>query len=213
VPFHGVDVSQFVPALRDRSGGQIMPVVLVSLDASLQGPRKSACALPVVDWVRNEADLARLPEIVRALARNSYPDQPRILHVEDDPDVLDVVRHALETDFTIVSAPTLAIARQQLAEEEAFKLVILDLTLSDGLGKDLIPALVDAAGRPIPTIVFTAQDGTPELAAQVEAVLTKSRGNLTTLVEAVRSVITSPVQPGNLGEDTSDEQPQSALRG
>jgi DNA-binding response OmpR family regulator len=103
------------------------------------------------------------------------------------------VHEALRAEFRVVAAPTLDIARQRLLSDR-FDLIILDLTLSDGLGKDLIPDLVDAAGLPIPIVVFTALDSTPELAVQAVTVLTKSRDNLATLVETVRSAIASTGQ-------------------
>jgi PAS domain S-box-containing protein len=211
VPFGGIDIAQFVPALREQSGARALPLIVVSLDDSVHPASGVQYAFPIVDWVTNRADLARLPEILRSLAQRSFPDRPRILHVEDDPDVLEVVSHALDGEFTVVAAPSLELARQHLACQQ-FELVILDLTLSDGLGKDLIPALVNAAGAPIPTVVFTAQDGTPELAANVEAVLTKSRANLTTLLEAVRSVVKQSPEQVLSEKEAEDEQPQSALR-
>jgi DNA-binding NarL/FixJ family response regulator len=85
-------------------------------------------------------------------------------------------------------------ARQRLSRQQ-FQLVILDLTLSDGAGRDLLPDLVGIDGRPLPIVVFSAQDASPELARRVHAVLTKSRGNLSTLVEAVRSVLNIPTPP------------------
>jgi DNA-binding response OmpR family regulator len=115
-------------------------------------------------------------------------EKPAVLHVEDDRDVLEVVHEALREEFRVVAAPTLDIARQRLISDK-FDLIILDLTLSDGLGEDLIPYLVDATGRPIPIVVFTAQDSTPEFAGRVATILTKSRDNLAKLLETARSAI------------------------
>jgi DNA-binding response OmpR family regulator/anti-sigma regulatory factor (Ser/Thr protein kinase) len=195
VPFGNQDVSQLVPALRDRCNSPVMPVIVVSLNATGSGMPEVALAFPIVDWVTGPAELTRLPGLVRSLALRAAPDRPRILHVEDDRDVLEVVRQALDGEFNVTPAPTLEVARIRLAQER-YDIVILDLTLSDGLGKDLIPALVDTAGRPIPTVVFSAQDATAELAVNVEAILTKSRANLATLVDAVRAVIARP--PGDV---------------
>jgi DNA-binding response OmpR family regulator len=186
-PFGNTDPSQLVPALRDRSESPILPVIFVSLEEPAAEVPKVAHAFPIVDWITDAAGLHALPERIRTLALRASPDRRRVLHVEDDRDVLEVVRRALEGEFHVVAAPTLEMARTRLAQED-FDIVILDLTLGDGLGRDLIPALVDAAGEPIPTVIFSAQDATPELAPSVEAILTKSRANLETLVEAVRLV-------------------------
>ena len=167
--------------------------------------------LPVMDWITPASELERLPELVRNLLDGAHRDKPRILHVEDDRDVLEVVRHALQDDFNVLPAPTLEMARQRLARE-TIDLVILDLTLLDGLGSHLLPALVDSAGHPIPTIVFTAQDAAPDLVEHVEMILTKSRGNLSTLVEAVRSVLEDHTPSPGEAEEERHELPQTALR-
>jgi PAS domain S-box-containing protein len=183
----GEDLSGLVRALRDRRGGDHFPVVLLCVESIVrdrlersQSPHSVKHLLPGKHYHHNEAADGRV-EAFRA-------ERPAILHVEDDRDVLEVVHEALRAEFRVVAAPTLDIARQRLLSDR-FDLIILDLTLSDGLGKDLIPHLVDAAGVPIPIVVFTAQDSTPELAVQAVTVLTKSRDNLAALVETVRSAI------------------------
>jgi PAS domain S-box-containing protein len=183
------DLGGLVRALRDRRGADHFPVVLLCVESIIRdrlqrsrSPHSVTHDLPGKHDPQTEAAGDRV-EAFRA-------ERPTILHVEDDRDVREVVHEALQEEFRVVAAPTLDIARQRLISDR-FDLILLDLTLTDGLGKDLIPYLVDAAGRPIPIIVFTAQDLTPELAAQVATVLTKSRDNLAKLVETVRSAITA----------------------
>jgi PAS domain S-box-containing protein len=137
-------------------------------------------------------------------------NRPSVLHVEDDGDVVEVVRQALQEQFHVVAAPTLEKARHYLARGR-FDLVILDLTLSDGVGKDLIPTLATAAGGPIPIVVFTAQDATPELAELVKTVLTKSKSNLATLVEVVRSILSAEQQRDYISVETYDATTQNSL--
>jgi PAS domain S-box-containing protein len=187
LPFVAEDLGSLVRALRDRRGADHFPVVLVCVEPDIRHrlqssrpPRSVQFDLPGKREVHSEA-IGGLFEAYRL-------ERPAILHVEDDRDVLEVVHEALRKEFRVVAAPTLDIARQRLLSDR-FDLIILDLTLSDGLGKELIPHLVDAAGLPIPIVVFTAQDSTPELAVQAVTVLTKSRDNLATLVETVRSAI------------------------
>jgi CheY-like chemotaxis protein len=181
------DLGGLVRALRDRRGADHFPVVLVCVEPDIQHRLQSSRAphslkpdLPGEHDHQTEAAGGRV-EAFRT-------GRPAILHVEDDRDVLEVVHEALREEFRVVAAPTLDIARQRLISDR-FDLIILDLTLSDGFGKDLIPYLVDAAGRPIPIVVFTAQDSTPDFAGRVATILTKSRDNLAKLVETARSAI------------------------
>jgi CheY-like chemotaxis protein len=84
-----------------------------------------------------------------------------------------------------------------------YQLILLDLTLADGRGTDLLPALVNRSGERIPTVVFTAEDNCGALGPRVEAVLTKSRENLATLIEAVHSVLANPAP---VNQDTVEAQ-------
>jgi DNA-binding response OmpR family regulator len=181
------DVGGLVRALRDRRGADHFPVVLLCVESIIQDRlQQSRSPHPVEHDLPGKHDHGA--EAVSGHVDAFRVERPAILHVEDDRDVLEVAHEALREEFRVVAAPSLDIARQRLISDK-FDLIILDLTLTDGLGKDLIPYLVDAAGRPIPIVVFTAQDSTPELAGQVATILTKSRDNLAKLVETARSAI------------------------
>jgi PAS domain S-box-containing protein len=183
LPFARDDLGGIIRAFRDRRGADHFPVVLLCVE-----PAILESAAPKAIRFAGPVRIEHASEGAGNLAQARQRERLAILHIEDDHDLLEVVRQALQDEFTVVSAPTLDRARQHLVADK-FDLVILDLTLSDGLGNDLIPLLVDAAGRPIPIVVFTAGDSTGELAGQVETILTKSRDTLALLVETVRSAI------------------------
>jgi DNA-binding NarL/FixJ family response regulator len=69
-----------------------------------------------------------------------------------------------------------------------FDLAVLDVGLAEGFGLDLLPDLCGADGHPIPVVVFSAQDS-PDVAARVLAVLTKSRASIDGLVATLRRLI------------------------
>lgn len=112
--------------------------------------------------------------------------QPTILHIDDDPDTLRVVASAFEGKARVHSTPSVQEAEASLHRQQ-FDAVILDLAMADGSGFDLIPQLRERE-RKTPTVVFTARDTNPALAARVDAVLTKSRASLDELVEVVLSL-------------------------
>jgi len=99
-------------------------------------------------------------EVVKELPSHVRP----ALLVEDDDGVAEVLRiHLTQDGFVVVRAKTLAEARSLL--QQCIPLVILlDLTLPDGDGLDLLQALnADEKRKNIPVIVVTAkeQDGQP----------------------------------------------------
>jgi PAS domain S-box-containing protein len=112
---------------------------------------------------------------------------PRILHVDDDPDMLRVVASAFEGLAEVHSTPSVLEAEAAIARH-SFDAAILDIGMADGSGLDLIPFLNDADGR-TNVVIFTAKDTDPSLALLADAVLTKSRASLGQLVETVTRLV------------------------
>jgi two-component system, OmpR family, response regulator RegX3 len=81
----------------------------------------------------------------------------RILVVDDDPGVLDVVSYALESEGFAVEAAEDAAGALAAAERGGFDLVVLDLMLPDLPGTDVCRKL-RAAGNAIPILMLTAKD-------------------------------------------------------
>lgn len=117
------------------------------------------------------------------------PTCPTVLQIDDDLDLVRVVAASLAGEARVIRANDLASARTVI-EANPPDIVVLDIGLPDGSGLDIIPLLVDQAGRPIPIVVFSAQDGPPELNKRVEAVLVKSRSSLPMLGETIRRILT-----------------------
>jgi len=99
---------------------------------------------------------------------------PRLLYVEDDEDLISVIRAALADRVEIVPARNLRDAERLLREEE-FELVILDQSLPDGDGTTLVDLIAEYAGHPVPIIILSAADVPHDVYGKVAAVLIKSR--------------------------------------
>jgi PAS domain S-box-containing protein len=193
------EISAFVRELQAQVGKQL-PIIVLSPGEKVGSSQ--VYGLPTMSWIASAADVRTLPDIVLALLDETQSARPKILHVEDDADVAEVVRRSLQRDFAVEHAASLGEARRMLKGQD-YQLILLDLTLADGRGTDLLPALVNRSGERIPTVVFTAEDNCGALGPRVEAVLTKSRENLATLIEAVHSVL---AKPAPVNQDTIEVQ-------
>ena len=134
-----------------------------------------------------------LPAVHRSPAReraapDGPPDQLRIIHVDDDADTLRLVANALEGKADILSSPSVREAHAAI-QRQHFDAAILDIEMADGSGLDLLPILA-SGDRRVPVILFTVHDPTPELAAQADAVLTKSRSPLDELARRTIEIAT-----------------------
>lgn len=120
---------------------------------------------------------------VESNVHDSLGGLPRILHVDDDPDVLRVLASAFDGRALIRSTPSVVEAREMIRQHQ-FDAAILDVGMLDGCGLDLVPQLRQSRGN-IPIVVFTAQDVEPAALSGVDATLIKSRASLDLLVTEV----------------------------
>jgi CheY-like chemotaxis protein len=110
---------------------------------------------------------------------------PRILHLDDDHDVLDVVAETLRAYAEIVSTSSIDEARHLLADT-AIDLAVIDLSLASAGALDLLSELRTSTSKSLPIVVLSGSDVDPDVAAGVDAVLVKSRESLEQLVDILR---------------------------
>jgi PAS domain S-box-containing protein len=164
---------------------QSLPVLIISGEAG-----RAPLALDIVDWLQKPVDPSLLKSAVESL-RNGAGGRPLILHVEDDPDLRQLVAETLAPNFDIVTADSLAAARELLKQIKP-KLAILDIALVDGSGLELLGDLRRQERR-VPVVVFSAQPpGDTDIPAAVDAVLTKSRTSLDYLADTVGRLVARP---------------------
>ena len=113
---------------------------------------------------------------------------PRILHVEDDMDLSQVIEAALAHRAEVVTAPTLQAAEQLLAES-TFSLVVLDLALPDGNGLRLLERLTQVDGHSIPVVILSVTEVSREVQQRVAAALVKSRVSEAHIVQTILSLV------------------------
>jgi len=93
--------------------------------------------------------------------------KPRILVVDDEPQIQRFLRPALEaSDFEVETADTAAMAKRMAATRSP-ALIVLDLGLPDGDGKEVIETV--RAFSKVPIIVLSARDQETEKIAALDA--------------------------------------------
>jgi PAS domain S-box-containing protein len=141
--------------------------------------------LNVVDWLAKPIDFEHLIQILRSAIASQSRERPRILHVDDDHDVLALVTHALGTTADVVSADSIESARRVLATDRV-DLAVLDILLGADSGLDLLPDLRDRLGKAIPVIIFSAHGAGFPCDEQVEVAFSKSSSSLVDLAATIR---------------------------
>jgi PAS domain S-box-containing protein len=161
-----------------------VPIVAMAADGGLEKSSAEVGQLNVTECLPKPVDVDRLAQILdRAIVRDGN-GRPRILHLDDDQDMLEIVAQTLDPTANVVSVDSIEQARYALLMQH-FDLVILDISLGAVSGLDLLPDL-RRKDAPIPVIIFSAHRADLKGNPQVEANLNKaSSAALRDLVGAV----------------------------
>ncbi len=110
----------------------------------------------------------------------------RVLHVEDDVSTQVYIKGLLRNEAEVFSSRSLEDALDQL-QNNSFDLIILDFTLPDGSGQEIIQNIVPLIPRPA-VIVLSGHELTTTMAG-VDKVLTKGRYKEEDLIKLVHELL------------------------
>jgi PAS domain S-box-containing protein len=174
--------SGLIRALRNQPRNCRTPIIAMTADE--RRDHDTLTSAEVDDWVDKPVDIDRLAQVIALALVRAASGRPRILHVDDDPDVLEVVGRARATPPHVMSVASIEQARAALADHD-FDLAVLDIELGPVSGLDLLPDLRSRKGRAIPVIIFSDHGANLVKDPQVQASLGKSRDALDSLVSTV----------------------------
>lgn len=119
---------------------------------------------------------------------------PALLYVEDDEDLISIMRESLGGDARLVPAHGLREAEQRLRGDR-FDLVVLDPQLPDGNGTSLIDRIPSLAGRKLPVVILSSAEVTADIRQKVSVALLKSQSSAAQVATAVLSCLKSSRGP------------------
>jgi PAS domain S-box-containing protein len=174
--------------IRSKEKTKDLPVIVVSARAEEGKEELNGDAFGIIDWLTKPLDPEKLKKAVESAVITNQTHKAKILHVEDDRDVIEVISVMLRDVADIVGATTLAKAKKQI-EANDFDMIILDIQLPDGSGVELLPLLNNRDGRSIPVLVFSAGDVSSEISQEVTATLVKSKTSNDKLIDTIKALI------------------------
>ena len=174
--------------LRETPKTKDLPIIVISAKADAGAKELNGDAIGVIDWLEKPIDRDRLMEDLRRAITASPEGHAHVLHVEDDPDIRQIVASLIGDLAETTPAKTLSEAKS-LLERHAFDLVILDLMLPDGNGEEILSLLKKDNHKSTPVIVFSGQEISKSTVKSIEAVLVKSKTTNEALLDTIRSSI------------------------
>jgi PAS domain S-box-containing protein len=172
--------------LRSRRQYQTTPVLIVSSE-SKDNHTQLLGGVHAFDWLDKPVSPSSLLEKLELLLGTDKQKNTRILHVEDDPHLGQILALHL-ADFASSVQATSVKSALQLLNSQRFDLVILDIGLPDGSGLELLPEL--ALRQPqTPVVIWSAQELNQQQRHQVDLVLAKSRIDLPALLQQLKNLL------------------------
>jgi PAS domain S-box-containing protein len=156
----------------------------------LELPRLDAAAVALRD-VQPREGVAIPAALAMPDDRRVGKKVPRLLYVEDDEDLISVIRETLAGRADIVAAHTLSEAERLLAEN-SFELIILDQALPDGSGISLVDRIPRLVGHSVPIVILSAAHVPDEMHRKVAAVIAKSEATAAHVATTILSYLPLP---------------------
>lgn len=172
--------------VRAQAKHQNLPVIVVAADVE-ESKLAIKTEFQALDWLEKPVEAKKLIDLIQNFSVASSQSKPRILHIEDDPDLRTVIA-TLGADLAEFSAAsTLAQARVLLAQQ-TYDVVLLDIGLPDGSGWDLLPQIHELTNPPL-VAVLTGQDLSLAQRQQVSLAYLKSKTSNESLLTALKQAV------------------------
>ena len=160
--------------LRDDPQFERLPILVISANIESGECELQGQAINVVDWLEKPIDIGLIQNGIKRAIDKLHGGRSRILHIEDDEDLLEVTKSLIDDKAVVDCARTCKEAKFLLHAND-YDLVILDLILPDGDGEELLP-LITANGTTSPQVlVFSSKDLSNTHKAGVKKAMLKSR--------------------------------------
>lgn len=195
-PFAAVTLDLMLPDLpgmevirqiRDDVGLKDLPIIVISAKIEA-GKLEISGDFNHVEWLPKPLNSQLLFEsIQRSIKDLETGEQKKVLHVEDDYDLYQVIKQMAGEQFSFTNKMDIASAEMAIKQQH-FDIVILDVGLPDGSGLALVPFIRQHQPH-ARVIILSGTELSAEVASQVEGVLLKTQTDAKTLLEALNKKI------------------------
>ena len=184
----GQDGLSLLQELRSHAATAQLPIVVVSAQTE-QGRAEINGSYALLEWhdkpINRELLLSQLHAVISQQHEHYLP---RILHVEDDPDVRQILSSIGQDIAEFDHAGSIKQAAAKLAQQH-YDLIVLDLSLPDGSGLSLMPHF-QKLNATTPVMIFSVANVTRLESSQVASVLIKSCTTNQELLSTITKLIT-----------------------
>jgi PAS domain S-box-containing protein len=183
----GIDL---IAELRAEPATRALPVIVITAAATTGTEAEILSVLHLADWLQKPIDPQRLLRSIQHALLTTPRGRARVLHIEDDVPLTLLLRELLSDEADVIAAHSIAEAQQRI-QGQPFDLIILDVSLADGSGLEVLGTLRQTGSGAPPVILYSATEPSREISQLVQGALVKSSDSVDQLLTSVRALTRS----------------------
>lgn len=179
----GVELLEEMQAIELAHG---LPVLIVS--ALEQQDDSLAFQHNPIYWVEKSFDTVEFEKAIENLKNINDSKKAKVLHVENDTDLLSLVELTLSDIAEVTQASTLKQAKNML-ETENFDLIILDYVFPEGTSDKLLPVIKSGLNKDSHIVMHSAYEEAKIIAHYVDEIIIKSKVSIVDFKDRIEKYI------------------------
>lgn len=141
----------------------------------------------IIYWIEKTFDLTNLEETANSIILDKPTDKVKILHVEDDEDLLTLISMTISDFAEITQINTLDKAAKAI-QEKAYDIIIFDYMLSDGTCENIVNDIKNTPNKNAKLVLFSAYELSRELSSKFDKVLLKTTVSNDEFIKCIKNV-------------------------
>lgn len=177
--------------IRQENHTKHLPVIIISARKKDEHPLINEHE--IVAWLEKSFDINDLEKSINALMKKQNKNKVKILHVEHDRDILEIISSTLKDSAHMTTAETLADA-EALLKKNFFDIIILDYRFPNGVCDNLIHYIKNSHNKHANLIIFSAYELKSTILEQVDLAIFKTKVSNEQFLQQLKPYINQKLQ-------------------
>lgn len=170
-----------------------LPIIIISVS---KPDIKVIHANPrIIDWLEKSFNIEDLKVSVNKVMQEKNVNEIKILHIENDEDILSIINLTLKDIGNVTGVKTLAEARGIISNYK-FDIIIFDYVFPEGTSDKLIPAIKSGPNKDANLVVFSAYEESKILSRYVDTIFLKTNVSNEQFRNCIENFINEKINTG-----------------
>ena len=159
----------------------------------------------IVAWLEKSFGVEELESTISKIMIKKHKNKVKILHIEHNEDILDIVSSTLKMVANITTVNNLADAEKILCDY-TFDIIILDYRFPNGTCEQLVKDIKRTHNKNANLIIFSAYEIGSSLAEKVDLVICKTKVSNTQFINCIEPFISQKAKDKDISKGSSQCQ-------